>query len=84
MRIAESIPKNIFSTIILAKVLPFNKLISTQTATYSYNANGNMLSKSDATGYWIYSWDYENRMVTARKQNKIVRYQYDAQGKVFP
>ena len=60
---------------------PFNKLTSTQTATYAYNANGNMLSKADTTGFWIYSWDYENRMVTARKQNKIVRYQYDALGR---
>jgi YD repeat-containing protein len=58
-----------------------NKLTSTATATYSYDANGNMLSKSDATGFWIYGWDYENRMVSARKQNKIVRYQYDALGR---
>ncbi len=35
---------------------PFNKLTSTATANYSYDANGNMLSKSDATGYWIYAW----------------------------
>ena len=60
---------------------PFNKLTSTQTATYTYNANGNMLSKSDTTGFWIYSWDYDNRMVSARKQNKVVRYQYDALGR---
>jgi RHS repeat-associated protein len=60
---------------------PFNRLASTSTATYSYNANGNMLSKSDAAGFWIYGWDYENRMITARKQNKIVRYQYDALGR---
>ena len=58
-----------------------NKLITTQNANYSYDANGNMLSKLDATGNWIYGWDYENRMVTARKQNKTVRYQYDALGR---
>lgn len=28
-----------------------------------------------------YGWDYENRMISARKQNKIVRYQYDALGR---
>lgn len=60
---------------------PFNKITTTQTANYSYDANGNMLSKFDASGNWIYSWDYENRMTTTRKQNKIVRYQYDALGR---
>lgn len=58
-----------------------NKLMTTATANYSYDANGNMLSKSDSSGYWIYGWDYENRMTTARKQNKIVRYKYDALGR---
>ena len=58
-----------------------NWLVSTQTANYSYDANGSLLSKSDASGYWIYGWDYENRMTTARKQNKTVRYQYDALGR---
>ena len=38
-------------------------------------------SKIDQMGYWIYGWDYENRMTTARKQNKIVRYKYDALGR---
>lgn len=60
---------------------PNNNLVSTQNANYSYDANGNLLSKTDATGYWIYGWDYENRMTTARRQNKIVRYQYDALGR---
>lgn len=40
-----------------------------------------MRSKSDATGYWIYGWDNENRIISARKQNKIVRYEYDALGR---
>jgi len=51
---------------------PNNKLTSTQNGTFSYDANGNMLSKTDPTGHWIYAWDYENRMVSARKQNKTV------------
>lgn len=58
-----------------------NKLISTQTASYSYDANGNLLSKSDGSGNWIYNWDYENRMTSARRLNKTVRYQYDALGR---
>ncbi|MBA2737813.1 MAG: hypothetical protein H0U50_13620 [Pyrinomonadaceae bacterium] len=48
--------------------MPNNKLTSTATATYSYDANGNMLSKSDQTGFRFYGWDYENRMVTARRE----------------
>ena len=60
---------------------PFNKLTATANATFSYDANGNMLSKSDPTGYWVYGWDHENRMISARKQNKIVRYEYDALGR---
>ena len=58
-----------------------NKLTSTQTGDYSYDANGNMLSKSDVSGHWIYGFDNENRMTTARKQNKTVRYEYDALGR---
>jgi RHS repeat-associated protein len=60
---------------------PFNKLAATQTASYQYDANGNTQTKSDSTGFLIYGWDNENRMVSARKQNKIVRYQYDALGR---
>lgn len=60
---------------------PFNKLTATANATFSYDANGNMLSKSDSTGYWVYGWDHENRMISAGKQNKIVRYEYDALGR---
>lgn len=60
---------------------PFNKLTSTATANYTYDANGNMLSKSDSSGFWTYGWDFENRIHSARKNNKIVRYQYDALGR---
>jgi len=40
-----------------------------------------MLSKTDSAGFWLYGWDYENRMTSARNRNKIVRYQYDALGR---
>lgn len=40
-----------------------------------------MLSKSEPTGYWVYGWDHENRMISARKQNQTVRYEYDALGR---
>lgn len=60
---------------------PFNKLTSTASATYSYDANGNMLSKSDPTGFWRYVWDSENHLVAVYKNNKSVRYQYDALGR---
>jgi RHS repeat-associated protein len=40
-----------------------------------------MLSKSDATGFWRYVWNSENRLVAVYKNNKTVRYQYDALGR---
>ena len=42
---------------------PFNKLISTSTATYSYDANGNLLTQTEGTGTWQYRWNYENRLI---------------------
>ncbi len=60
---------------------PFNKLTSTQTATYNYNANGNMVSKSEGTDFWRYSWDSENRLTSASTRKQTVRYKYDALGR---
>ena len=40
-----------------------------------------MTTKTDSTGYWAYTWDYKNRLLTARNKAKIVRYHYDALGR---
>ncbi len=60
---------------------PFNKLTSTATATYNYDANGNLIQKSEGKNFWRYSWDYENRMTTASTRKQTVRYKYDALGR---
>jgi RHS repeat-associated protein len=60
---------------------PFNRMTATATATMSYNANGNLIGKSNATMSWSYSWDYENRMTQASNASDTVHYRYDALGR---
>ncbi len=62
---------------------PFNRLVSTEnsTSSYNYDANGNMVSKSEGKELWRYVWDYENRMTTASTRKQTVRYRYDALGR---
>lgn len=51
--------------------------------TYSYDANGNLISKTDATGTTTYVWDVENRLtsVTLPAGGGSVTYQYDPFGR---
>lgn len=60
---------------------PFNKVISTNSATYNYDANGNMTMKAEGTNFWRYGFDYENRLVSASTRKTTVRYRYDALGR---
>ena len=57
------------------------RLTVTQTASYGYNANGNMTSKTISSINWTYSWDYENRMTSASDGTTTVSYEYDALGR---
>jgi RHS repeat-associated protein len=41
-----------------------NELTSTSNATYTYDNNGNTLTKTDSTGTTTYGWDFENRLTT--------------------
>ena len=59
----------------------FNQLASTATASYQYDANGNMVSKAEDSNFWRYNWDNENRMVQASTRKQSVRYRYDALGR---
>jgi RHS repeat-associated protein len=50
--------------------------------SYGYDANGNLTSKTDATGSWTYAWDYENRLKQAVQNGGVtVNYSYDALGR---
>lgn len=61
---------------------PFNKLVSTAAANYSYDANGNMIRKFEWGGKrWTYYWDHENRLARATNHKQTVRYRYDALGR---
>jgi len=61
---------------------PFDRLIGAGTATYIYNNNGNMTSKSDASGTTQLVWDFENRLTqVVTPASGSVTYKYDALGR---
>ena len=60
---------------------PFNKIASTQTATYRSDPNGNMVQKSEGSNFWRYTFDHENRLAVAATRKQTVRYVYDALGR---
>ncbi|MCW5958626.1 MAG: RHS repeat-associated core domain-containing protein [Pyrinomonadaceae bacterium] len=59
----------------------FNRLASTATANYNYDANGNLVTKSEGKNFWRFTWDYENRLTSASTRKETVRYKYDALGR---
>ncbi|HKR61293.1 MAG TPA: RHS repeat-associated core domain-containing protein [Pyrinomonadaceae bacterium] len=60
----------------------FNRLTAANGSSFGYDTNGNLLSKTDAGGSWIYAWDYENRLKQASKSGGVtVTYSYDALGR---
>jgi RHS repeat-associated protein len=62
-----------------------NELTSTPSATYTYDKNGSMLTKTDASGTTQYSWDYyaPNRLdsVTLPGSGGTVNFKYDPFGR---
>jgi RHS repeat-associated protein len=61
---------------------PFNRLVSANGASFGYDANGNLTSKTDTNGSWTYTWDYENRLKQASLAGSVtVNYSYDAFGR---
>src|SRR5262249_47347090 len=60
-----------------------NELTSTPTATYTYDANGNTLTKTDSSGTTTYAWDFENRLtsVTLPGSGGTVSFKYDPSGR---
>jgi RHS repeat-associated protein len=60
-----------------------NELNSQPGVTYSDDANGNLISKTDATGTTTYAWDVENRLtsVALPASGGTVTYQYDPFGR---
>jgi len=61
---------------------PFNRLTSTTTATYAYDSNGNMLTKTDSGGTRTFGWDSDNRLKQVVLPGGLtVSYKYDALGR---
>jgi RHS repeat-associated protein len=61
---------------------PFNRLTAANSNNYGYNTNGSLTSKSDASGNWTYTWDYENRLRQASKSGGVtLTYAYDGLGR---
>jgi RHS repeat-associated protein len=60
-----------------------NELTSTSAASFTYDNNGNTLSRTDATGTRNYSWDFENRLtsVLLPGTDGTVTFQYDPFGR---
>ena len=60
----------------------FNRLTSTSTTTYLYDANGNLTTRTDSAGTSQYVWDFENRLRQVTLPNgTTVSYKYDALGR---
>ena len=61
---------------------PFNRLVTANGATLGYDTNGNEISKTDGSGSWTYSWDFENRLRQASLSGGVVvNFTYDALGR---
>jgi RHS repeat-associated protein len=62
---------------------PSNEMVSTPTAMYVYDSDGNLTSKTDSNGTTSYTWDYENRLtlVTLPGSGGSVTFKYDPFGR---
>jgi RHS repeat-associated protein len=60
-----------------------NELTSNSAASFTYDANGNMLTKSNASGATQYAWDFDNRLssVTLPGSGGAVTFKYDPLGR---
>ncbi len=59
-----------------------NELLTQNGTGFTYDANGNMTSKTDTTGTTTYQYDSENRLVQLTTPNsQLVTYKYDPFGR---
>jgi len=60
-----------------------NEMTSTPLATFTYDGNGNTLTKADTNGTTTYNWDFENRLasVTLPGTGGTVTFKYDPFGR---
>jgi len=59
-----------------------NELTATSAASFTYDNNGNPLSKTDSAGTTVYTWDFENRLTSVQPPNQAaIFFQYDPYGR---
>jgi len=58
-----------------------NRLLSYDGVFFTYDDNGNTISKSDSNGTTTYAYDYENRLISAITPSHTATYSYDPFGK---
>jgi len=59
-----------------------NQLTARPGVTYTYDNNGNTLTKTDPSGTTQYAWDYENRLSSVTLPNQsVVSFKYDPFGR---
>ncbi len=59
-----------------------NQLTSRPGVTYTYDNNGNTLTKTDASGTTQYAWDFENRLSSVTLPGgSVVTFKYDPMGR---
>jgi RHS repeat-associated protein len=58
-----------------------NELTSNSAATFTYDNNGNTLTKADSTGTRNYAWDFENRLTSVVMPSGTVNFKYDPFGR---
>jgi RHS repeat-associated protein len=59
-----------------------NRLLSFNGASFAYDNNGNMISRTDQTGTTTYQYDAENRLVGINKPDgAVIAYRYDPFGR---
>jgi RHS repeat-associated protein len=58
-----------------------NELTSAGAAALTYDANGNVLQKTDGNVTWQYTWDAENRLLKVQNSQVSVEFSYDPLGR---
>jgi YD repeat-containing protein len=59
-----------------------NEMLSREGVPYTYDANGNRLSKTDGSGTTSYTWDFENRLTSLTVPGTgTISHQYDPFGR---
>jgi RHS repeat-associated protein len=60
---------------------PGNEQLAFSTVTQTFDANGNLLTQTDASGTTIYTWDARNRLIAITGPTMNATFAYDALGR---